>query len=229
MIATLLRIGWTNLRRDRVAQALTFLLPIVFFSIFATVFGGQGDDATRRASAIAVVDEDQLRGEPADRRGAAAGEGPAGAHDGGRGRRRAPRSTGAAAERLVRNGDVPVAVVLPARLRRGVRARAASGAGTPIQLLADVSDPIAPQMVLGLLQKVAMTAAPDLMMQGGLRQFEQHAGALTPQQQQPRSMRGCRAASGRRGRRRGRRGIRGHGRRRRTWSTSCAPTIRRAR
>ena len=49
-MGTLLRIGWTNLRRDRVAQALTFLLPIVFFSIFATVFGGQGD-ARRRGSA----------------------------------------------------------------------------------------------------------------------------------------------------------------------------------
>ena len=37
-------------------------------------------------------------------------------------------------------------------------------------------------MVNGLLQKVSMTAAPDLMMQGGMKQFEQHAGALTPQQ-----------------------------------------------
>jgi ABC-2 type transport system permease protein len=27
-----------------------------------------------------------------------------------------------------------------------------------------------------------MTTAPDLMMQGGIKQFEQHAGALTPQQ-----------------------------------------------
>src|SRR5262249_1019883 len=51
-----------------------------------------------------------------------------------------------------------------------------------IQLLSDVSDRIAPQMVLGLLQKVTMTAAPDLMMQGGMRQFEQYAGAMTPQQ-----------------------------------------------
>ena len=41
MITTLLRISWTNLKRDRVAQALTFLLPILFFSIFASVFGNQ--------------------------------------------------------------------------------------------------------------------------------------------------------------------------------------------
>jgi ABC-2 type transport system permease protein len=36
--------------------------------------------------------------------------------------------------------------------------------------------------VLGLLQKVAMTAAPDLLMQGGIRQFEKYAGAMTPEQ-----------------------------------------------
>jgi ABC-2 type transport system permease protein len=56
------------------------------------------------------------------------------------------------------------------------------GGGPPIALLADPSDPIAPNMVGGLLQKVTMTAAPDLLMQGGLKQFETYAGALTPQQ-----------------------------------------------
>jgi ABC-2 type transport system permease protein len=33
-----------------------------------------------------------------------------------------------------------------------------------------------------LIQKVVMTAAPDLLMQGGLRQFEQYGGAMTAQQ-----------------------------------------------
>ena len=55
---TLMRIAWTNLTRDRVAQAMTFLLPIIFFSIFATVFGDQGDAATAGIR-VAVVDEDQ--------------------------------------------------------------------------------------------------------------------------------------------------------------------------
>ena len=41
MILTLLTAGWLNLSRDRVALALTFVLPILFFSIFAAVFGGQ--------------------------------------------------------------------------------------------------------------------------------------------------------------------------------------------
>jgi ABC-2 type transport system permease protein len=77
---------------------------------------------------------------------------------------------------------VPVAVVIP----KGMGARFGAGgfgaSGEKIQLLADVSDRIAPQMVLGLLQKVTMTAAPDLMMQGGMEQFEKHAGAMTPAQ-----------------------------------------------
>lgn len=53
---TLIRVGLTNLSRDRVVQALTFLLPIVFFSIFATVFGGR-QGGTPRID-VAVVDED---------------------------------------------------------------------------------------------------------------------------------------------------------------------------
>ena len=55
---TLLRIGFINLRRDRVVLAMVFVLPIVFFSIFAVVFGGQQDPATSRIR-IAVVDEDR--------------------------------------------------------------------------------------------------------------------------------------------------------------------------
>ena len=174
---TLLGIGWKNLKRDRVAQTLTFVLPIVFFSIFASVFGGRGGDPTPRVS-IAVVDEDQsefsrrvvdaLDNESALRVRAAAPNAPALDRPG--------------AERLVRNGDVPVAVVIPKGVGGGFEERGFAGSGAPIVLLADPSDPVAPQMVQGLLQKVTMTAAPDLMMRGGMRQFERYAGALTPEQ-----------------------------------------------
>ncbi|CAN5735347.1 ABC transporter permease [soil metagenome] len=178
MIATLLKLGWMNLRRDRVAQALTFLLPIVFFSIFASVFGGQGSGTSRIR--VAVVDEDhsELSGrivaglgkETGLRVRTAATEDGAGTLDRG------------GAETLVRNGDVPVAVVIPQGLGASFATSGFGGGCPAIQLLADISDRIAPQMVLGLLQKVAMTAAPDLLMQGGLTQFETRAGAMTPQQ-----------------------------------------------
>jgi len=153
MITTLLRISWTNLKRDRVAQALTFLLPILFFSIFASVFGNQGASSTARIR-IAVVDEDGselsrrivegLKGERALRvRTTADVDGKGALLD------------RAAAQKLVREGDLPVAVILP----KGMRLVAAPFGGPQnaprVQLLADVSDRIAPQMVLGLLQKVA--------------------------------------------------------------------------
>jgi ABC-2 type transport system permease protein len=180
-MGTLLRIGWTNLRRDRVAQALTFVLPIVFFSIFANVFGGQGNAQTARIR-VAVVDEDRsefsarlvkgLRSESGLRVRTTADETGTG-----------PALDRAAAERLVRDGDLPVAIVIPQGMGDSFAKNGFGGrAGPSIQLLSDVSDRIAPQMVLGLLQKVTMTAAPDLMMQGGMRQFEQYAGAMTPQQ-----------------------------------------------
>jgi len=179
MIATLLRVSWTNLKRDRVAQALTFLLPILFFSIFATVFGNQGNTTARIR--IAVVDEDGselsrrivegLEKESALRtRTTRDPEG------------RQGRLDRASAEALVRSGDVPVAVVLPKGLGASAAAFGSGDSAPHIQLLADVSDRIAPQMVHGLLQKVAMTAAPDLMMQGGITQFEKYAGTLTPSQ-----------------------------------------------
>ena len=180
MITTLLRISWTNLKRDRVAQALTFLLPILFFSIFASVFGNQGRESTSRVR-IAVVDEDGselsrriVEGLKAERALAvrftadAAGKG--------------PLLTRATAEEEVVAGDVPVAVILPKGLGETAAAFGPSTGGPRIQLLADPSDPVAPQMVGGLLQKVSMTAAPDLMMKGGMSQFEKYGGALTPQQ-----------------------------------------------
>lgn len=179
-MATLLRIAWINLRRDRVAQALTFLLPIVFFSIFASVFGGQGDSQTATIR-IAVVDEDgsELSRRIVEGLGREKGLRPRTTLEAGPG---SPALDRVSAERLVRNGDVPVAVVLPRGLGESFAQSGFSSSGPSIQLLSDVSDPIAPQMVQGLLQKVTMTAAPDLMMAGGMRQFEQRAGALTPGQ-----------------------------------------------
>jgi ABC-2 type transport system permease protein len=178
-MGTLIRIAWTNLRRDRVAQALTFVLPVIFFSIFASVFGGRGDPPTPRVRA-AVVDDDRspfsarlivaLRAESSLQVQTTASANGQGA-----------TLDRAGAERLVRNGDVPVAIVIPSGLGAAIGSTGFGG-GPSITLLADPSDPIAPSMVGGLLQKVTMTAAPEVLMQGGLRQFETYAGPLTPGQ-----------------------------------------------
>jgi ABC-2 type transport system permease protein len=181
MIGTLLRIGWTNFRRDRVALSLTFVLPIVFFSIFAGVFGNQRSPATRRIE-VAIVDEDgsdyskavvaALRSEGALRTRITPEE------DG-----RGATLDRAAAEKLIRAGDLPVAVVLPKGFGESRQFwSGTTGASARVQLLADVSDPIAPQVVQGLLQKVSFTAAPESMATEGLAMFERYSGPLTPAQ-----------------------------------------------
>lgn len=185
MIRTVLRIHWTNLRRDRVAQLLAFVVPMAFFTIFALVFGGRGNDVTGRVH-VAVVDESHtptsarlLRALQAEKSLVVLTRARAGG--GSRDTTHVPIDR-ARAERLVRDGNVPLALVLPAGLDTSL-ARF-DGGGVPIQLLSDPSDPIAPQVVGGLLQKVVMTAMPDVFMQRGVGQFERYAGELTPRQKQ---------------------------------------------
>jgi ABC-2 type transport system permease protein len=181
MLLTLLRIGWIGMRRDRVVLAMTFLLPIMFFSIFALVFSNQADPTSRVR--VAVVDEDQTeysRGliEALEKEGGLRVIRTTGEAD-------AQRTlTRADAEGLIREGDLSVAVVLPKGIG-DVPLFGNTDAAAPqvkVQLLADVSDPVAPQVVSGLLQKVAFTAAPVTMATEGMSMFEKYGGAMTPQQ-----------------------------------------------
>jgi ABC-2 type transport system permease protein len=155
-------------------------LPIVFFSIFASVFGGQSGDRMPRIR-VAVVDEDQSDFTRRVVEGLRKEEG----LNVQTGKTREPNSPPLdrqSLETLVRSGDVPIAVVLPRGMGSAFAERGFAGSGPKVQLLADPSDPIASNMVQGLMQKVVMTAAPDLMMAGGVKQFEKFGGALTAQQ-----------------------------------------------
>jgi len=172
-----------NLRRDRAAFVLAFVLPVAFFTIFAAIFSGSGRSSTRRIP-LAVVDEDGSEG---SRRFIAALRGEAGLDP-----RTAPEAkdaavapapyTAAAAERAVRAGEVPIALIIP----KGFGERPivfGPGADRPtLRVLADSSDPIAPQVVQGLLQRVAMTAMPGAMARGGMEEVDRWSGGLTPEQ-----------------------------------------------
>jgi ABC-2 type transport system permease protein len=181
IVPTLMRVSWMTLRRDRVAQALTFILPMAFFTIFANVFGRQSMRSTSSVP-VALVDED--RSEYSRRLAAGL------ARDGGLrvvtkvgGRGAAAESLldRARAEAMVRAGDLPAALILP----KGLTVSFGPSAGTPpVALLSDPSDPIAPQIVAGLLQKAAMTAAPELLFKADIDLFERYAGTLTASQRQ---------------------------------------------
>ena len=173
MISTLLRIQWTRLRRDRVAQTLTFVVPIIFFSIFALIFGTTGGGKTPSVK-LAVVDEDQSS---VSQRVLAA----LGREEGlklvreAMPRNSAPNTPRVAIDReratsLVQDGDVAVALIVPQEW--GKYFPDFGQEGPEMELLADTSNPVAPQMIFGLLQKVAMSGSPDLMMEKGLKQME---------------------------------------------------------
>ena len=164
MIPLLIRNSWKQLRRDRAAQVLVFIVPIAFFSIFAVIFGGGNRMNGTSRVAVAVVDEDQSERSralvaaltadsglrvvttPATRADAKPAAKPPG-----------DPLTREAAEAMVKRGDLPAALILP----RGAGAAIGSfsGGGVKALLLHDPSDPVAARMVGGLLQRAALRAA----------------------------------------------------------------------
>jgi ABC-2 type transport system permease protein len=178
VIGTVFKVGFLNHRRDRAAQAMTFLLPIVFFSIFAWVFGGSTGRPMPKVR-VALVDEDHS--ETSERLAAAL------AREDGLEVRTASRQGEVEvpldreeARKLVKSGELPVAVILPKGL--GASPMWGGEERPEVQILADPADPVAPHIVHGLLQKVAMTSLDDVMMRDGIDAFARFAGPLTDEQ-----------------------------------------------
>jgi ABC-2 type transport system permease protein len=158
VIGTLVRISQISLSRDRVALAMVFVLPILFFSIFASVFGRQSMSGTSRVQVI-VADEDHsdmsrylieaLKADPGLR-----------VRDSMRtlpGEARSPLVPleRPRAEAVVRAGDVPIALVIPHGW--GATFPNLNGLGMKVEVLSDPSDPIARHMVIGMLQRAGAT------------------------------------------------------------------------
>lgn len=182
MILAVVRTHFARLKRDRAALVLSFVVPVVFFSVFASIFGG-ARNATPRIRLI-VVDEDRSEN---SRRFLAALTAEKGLN--------VLRSPGpkavladlpfdrASAEQEVRAGTAPLALIIPKGFGSAPVGFGPAPEGRPkLLLLADTSDPIAPQVVGGLLQKVSMTAMPDAMAQLGIDQVDRWGGSLTAEQ-----------------------------------------------
>lgn len=181
---SIMRSAMVSLRRDRGALALSFLLPIVFFSIFAVIFGGQKNSTPKIH--VLVADEDHsdvsrrlveglkqeksliVHTRPAPVKKVQQAE-----------------YTAATAEKAVKEGTAPVAIVIPAGFGNNpIQFGPMAGNRVPIQLLEDTSDVVAPQMINGLLQKVAMTSMPAAMAETGTKYIDQFSGGLTKEQKQ---------------------------------------------
>lgn len=158
MIPVLFRLAWTNLRRDRVAQVMTFVLPIGFFSIFALVFGGSSGNGSTPRVHVLVVDESRSETSAGLVQALSEEDGlfvQAKARPEGAGARdSAVVLTRERAESLVRAGEAPVALVLPAGIDTSLLRY--DGRGQKALVLTDAADPIAARMVSGLLQRATL-------------------------------------------------------------------------
>jgi ABC-2 type transport system permease protein len=172
-----------SLRRDRVSLVLSFVVPIAFFSMFAIIFGSQHDTVGRVR--IIVVDQDQSRGSQQLVKGLQ-NEGSLVVSlkpEATKSQPQLPDYTAETAEAAVKAGDISVALIVPRGFGEHPVAFGGGQGSEPIQLLYDGSDKIAPQMVGGLLQKVAMTSMPATMAEEGMKYSEQYIGGYTPEQQ----------------------------------------------
>ncbi|MEP6993834.1 MAG: ABC transporter permease [Acidobacteriota bacterium] len=182
MIGAVAKNRLMNLRRDRAAFVLAFVLPVAFFSIFAGIFAGNGRSTTRQVSVV-VVDEDQS---DASRRFVAGLKAEAGLSVGLRPGDEAdtagPLYTRDRAEQAVRKGDVPVALIVPKGFGAHAITFGPSADGVKILILSDSADPVAPQVLNGLVQKVAMTAMPAALARSGMAEMDKWSGGLTAEQ-----------------------------------------------
>lgn len=171
-----------NLRRDRAAFVLAFVLPVAFFSIFAGIFGGSSKAGTRKVPVI-VVDED---GSAVSRRFVAGLQAEAGLAVGLKpGDEKDPAGsfyTAASAEAAVKKGEVPAALIIPKGFGENPISFGPSADRPKLAILADSSDPVAPQVLAGLVQQVAMTSMPSALARSGVNEIDKWSGGLTPEQ-----------------------------------------------
>jgi ABC-2 type transport system permease protein len=181
LIVPIIRTSLIALKRDRGALVLSFILPLAFFTIFAVIFGGRRD-STAKVQVI-VVDEDRssasqrlIKGleaegslstnvKPPPKKGV-----------------EQPDYTAETAQLAVKAGTAPVAIIIPQGFGAHPISFGVDRSGATIQLLKDSSDMIAPQIVAGLLQKVAMTSMPDIMAEQGSKYMDLYVGGLTAEQ-----------------------------------------------
>lgn len=178
MIGTVILTELRVLFRSPVDLLLVFIVPIVFFSIFGAIFGSQGERrATPRIEiAIANPGPSELGRTIADGLEKDAGTVVFTEEDG------STRVSPERAEELVRKGEVQAAIVIPADIEEGFL-DFGPGPRPAVRILSDQSDPIAPQIVSGLLQKASFTGGNSNMAARGAKILGSAIGGFDEQTQ----------------------------------------------
>ena len=159
MITMLIRNSWKQLRRDRAAQILAFVVPIAFFSIFAVIFGPKGSNVTGTSRVVLAVADESNTAE--SRALITALQGDSSLRVLTLTKSKAPATpapfTRAVVEGMVKTGEVSVALVLPAGIEHAIMSFQADRVRALI--LYDPSDPVGSRVVAGLLQRAALRSS----------------------------------------------------------------------
>lgn len=203
MILALIKAQIISLLRDRMAMALSFALPCVMFSVFAAIFGGVGKsdpkpmkviiadlddtktsgrmvDSLRSMSQIEVVmvadivsakkTAETAKTDTAKTNGQSVSSGDTSEDD----RRKAVTA--------VQTGKAAAAIVFPKGLESSFGDFGQQDRPS-IELIYDPSNPMAEQMLVGVLQASAFTSSPDVLLTKGLDQFRTLGGGFSPLQE----------------------------------------------
>lgn len=200
MLRAMLKAQWITLIRDRLALFLVFVLPIMFFSVFAVIFGGGNGDGGSKPAAlkVAVLDLDQTKSSKAMANSLTQLSGVTASDadvffDDGSGSESPDKEDAVSADvatngqideaevlRLVRNNTVDAAVIFPVGLEDSVGNF--EGERPAVKVIYDAANPLAQNMLSGVLQGAAFTAVPDVLLTKGLKQFQKFGGPLSAQQ-----------------------------------------------
>ena len=160
MVAAAFRIMWLNLKRDRAALVMAFVLPTVIFAIFAAIFSGAIGERIRIHLGLA-----DFAGTPTTERLVAA----LAAEPSLRIERLAANDLDAVVA-AVRSGAVDVALVLRGDLAAAPAAPAEAGTAVakpseqPVLLVENPARALATPIALGQLQRALNDALPDVVL-----------------------------------------------------------------
>ena len=168
----LLRMAWITLHRDRLGLALYAIVPIVFLSIFATVFGGFGRNGENKVR-VALLDMDRS---VASKRlvdaARAANRIDIVSMDG---------DQAASIDEAIAGGTYPAGIIIPA----GFGASLSNPGSTipSLEIRYDPANPIAPEFAKGVLGASAWQGLSTQLLGREIKVLEMVAGPLTSRQQ----------------------------------------------
>lgn len=164
--------AWITLHRDRLGLALYAIVPIVFLSIFATVFQGFGRNGENKVK-VAILDLDRTPASKAlaeaarstDRLDLVSIEGDA----------------PSAIDAVIADGRFPAGVVVPAGFGAAISNPAA--AIPDLQVRFDPANPIAPQFARGVLAGATWEGLAPQLLGRQIKVLEMVTGPLTSRQE----------------------------------------------